>query len=60
MLKTLPTLKRSGMMVRSAGRVDTTLPDDTVGTPHQKFIVRLPNDHTVLVSVGQRRRDLVG
>jgi hypothetical protein len=42
--------RRSGLMVRSSGEVQSLLADDVVGTLHQKFIVRLPNDHTVLIS----------
>ena len=30
--------------------VDRVLSDDQDGSPHQRFIVRLANDHTVLVA----------
>ena len=42
--------KRSGVVVETTGNVVATLPDDTVGSRHQRFIVKLQNAHTILVS----------
>ncbi len=42
--------RSSGVLVESDGRVDRILSDDREGTPHQRFILRLSADHTVLVS----------
>ncbi|MDH3743535.1 MAG: DUF3465 domain-containing protein [Acidobacteriota bacterium] len=40
----------SAVMVEVAGTVDRTLPDDNDGSRHQRFILRLPSDLTVLVA----------
>ena len=40
----------SGVMVEVAGRVDRILPDDTQGSRHQRFILRLDSGHTLLIS----------
>ena len=40
----------SGEMVESSGRVIATLPDDTRGSRHQRFLVELAGGHTLLVS----------
>ncbi len=40
----------SDRWVEAAGRVSRLLPDDNEGSRHQKFIVRLANDHTILIS----------
>ena len=37
-------------MITADGTVDRVLPDDNDGSRHQKFIVRLANDHTILVA----------
>ena len=42
--------RRSDVIVEASGVIERLLPDDTDGTPHQKFIVRLPSGHTVLIS----------
>ena len=42
--------KRSGVMVQSSGVVEKLLADDLEGSRHQRFIVRLDTDHTLLVS----------
>ncbi len=36
--------------VTARGTIIKTLPDDNVGSRHQKFIVRLANDRTVLIA----------
>lgn len=41
---------RSGVVVEISGVVSRKLPDDLEGSRHQKFILRLPDDLTVLVS----------
>lgn len=40
----------SSVWVEAAGTVDRTLPDDDDGSRHQRFILRLPSGHTVLIS----------
>ena len=40
----------SNVMVEAAGQVDRLLSDDMEGSRHQRFIVRLPSGHTVLIS----------
>lgn len=40
----------SSLWVEADGTVDRILSDDTEGARHQRFILRLPSDHTVLVS----------
>jgi hypothetical protein len=42
--------QRSNVFVRLEGRVDRVLTDDLDGSRHQRFIVRLPSGHTVLIS----------
>ncbi|MDH3646612.1 MAG: DUF3465 domain-containing protein [Gammaproteobacteria bacterium] len=42
--------ERSDMWIEGGGRVQRTLADDSEGSRHQRFIVRLPNDHTVLIA----------
>jgi hypothetical protein len=41
---------RSGETVTVQGRVDRLLADDDDGSRHQRFIVRLPSGHTLLVA----------
>lgn len=40
----------SGVEVTLDGKVDRVLADDRSGSPHQRFIVRLPSGQTVLVA----------
>ncbi|MCA8961076.1 MAG: DUF3465 domain-containing protein [Planctomycetes bacterium] len=42
--------ERSGFMVTVRGTVERTLPDDNEGSRHQKFILRIAQRHTVLVT----------
>ena len=42
--------EKSDVIVESSGTVVRTLADDNEGSRHQKFIIRLANDHTVLIS----------
>jgi hypothetical protein len=43
------TKKRSGITVESSGIVEKILKDDLTGLPHQRFIVRLKNGHSLLI-----------
>lgn len=40
----------SDVQVQGSGKVIRILPDDTVGSQHQKFILELPSGQTLLVS----------
>lgn len=42
--------RASGVSVESAGTVERLLPDDLEGSRHQRFIVRLARDRTLLVA----------
>ena len=42
--------ERSDMWIEAGGTVQRVLSDDSEGSRHQRFIVRLPNDHTVLIA----------
>lgn len=42
--------RQSGVMIECTGTIDRLLRDDNEGSRHQKFILRLPGRHTVLVS----------
>ncbi len=42
--------ERSGIWVEATGRVQRTLSDDTEGSRHQRFILVLDNEQTVLMS----------
>ncbi len=42
--------KKSDVQVRGEGIVIRLLPDDTYGSRHQKFIIRLESGHTLLIS----------
>ena len=42
--------RESGVVVEASGTVDRILPDDHEGSRHQRFIVRLPDGATVLLS----------
>lgn len=42
--------RQSDVWVEGSGTVEATLPDDREGSRHQKFIVRVDRDLTVLVS----------
>lgn len=41
---------RSNVQVQGRGEVTKVLPDDREGSPHQRFIVRVPSGKTVLVA----------
>lgn len=41
---------RSDVLVEAAGVVHKVLPDDRDGSRHQRLLVRLPNDQTVLIA----------
>ncbi len=42
--------EKSGIIVEAAGRVHKVLPDDTEGDRHQRFIIRIDGDHSLLVA----------
>ncbi len=42
--------RRSDVQVEGAGRVEKILPDDTKGSRHQRFIVSVADNHTVLIA----------
>lgn len=42
--------RRSDIQVNGSGTVVRLLPDDNIGSRHQKFILRLPSSQTILVS----------
>ena len=42
--------RQSGVVVEGAGRVEKLLPDDLAGSRHQRFILRLATQQTILVS----------
>ena len=42
--------EESDRWVEALGEVDRLLPDDNDGSRHQRFILRLPSGHTVLIS----------
>ena len=42
--------QRSDVQVSGSGKVHRTLPDDTQGSRHQRFIIKLSNGQTVLVA----------
>ena len=42
--------EKSGVMVEATGRIKKVLPDDREGDRHQKFILEIDRQHTVLVS----------
>lgn len=42
--------QRSDVQVQGSGKVQRTLPDDTQGSRHQRFILKLANGQTVLVA----------
>ncbi len=41
---------RGDLWIEAGGVVQRVLSDDSEGSRHQRFIVRLPNDHTVLIA----------
>lgn len=40
----------SDLWIEANGTVQRVLSDDSEGSRHQRFIVRLPNDHTILIA----------
>lgn len=42
--------QRSNLIVELSGVVQKNLKDDTKGSPHQRFLLRLANGHTLLVA----------
>ena len=42
--------RRSDVIVETAGVVDRLLPDDNIDSRHQRFIVRLDGDFTILIA----------
>jgi hypothetical protein len=42
--------QRSGFMVEIRGKVTHLLKDDNDGSRHQRFIIELPNQHTLLIA----------
>ena len=42
--------QRSDIQVRGKGKVSRILPDDNQGSRHQKFILRLRNQQTILIA----------
>ena len=42
--------ERSDMWIEAGGKVQRVLADDSEGSRHQRFIVQLPNDHTILIA----------
>src|SRR5215203_1091512 len=48
------------VQVNGQGVVTRILPDDTFGTPHQRFIVRLASGHTVLIEHNIGLADRIG
>ncbi|MEO0972121.1 MAG: DUF3465 domain-containing protein [Pseudomonadota bacterium] len=49
-VETLFEAQRSDVWLELEGRVDRVLSDDNIGSRHQRFIVRMPSGHTVLVA----------
>ena len=46
--------RRSDLWVTGKGVIERVLPDDLKGTPHQRFILRLPSGHTLLIAHNTR------
>ena len=42
--------QRSDLLVQGAGRVVKVLPDDNQGSRHQRFLLEVANNHTILVA----------
>jgi hypothetical protein len=44
------TTRAAHVQVEGQGSIVTILPDDNDGSPHQRFIVKLPSGHTLLIA----------
>jgi hypothetical protein len=42
--------QQSGVQVETNGKVIKILPDDNQGSRHQRFLVKLPSDHVILIA----------
>ena len=49
-IEALYRTQRSDVIVEAEGTVDRLFSDDLRGSRHQRFVVRLPSGHTVLIS----------
>lgn len=49
-IKTAVRNRRSNVQVHSSGKVSRILPDDTKGSRHQRFIIKISTGQTVLIA----------
>ncbi|MCB1147449.1 MAG: DUF3465 domain-containing protein [Leptospiraceae bacterium] len=42
--------KESDIQIHAIGQIEKILPDDTIGSRHQRFIVRVSRNHTILIA----------